>query len=643
MSDILDAIRGPRLFTSGPQPKQDPAGAPLTGEELVGKRQPQQKAGAPLTGEELVGKKPEVTVDDIELQQIQEMQRDELRNRQDVVMRGRKFLDDAFRSVASGLTSGFSEEAGAFVESVIRNREYMEELATQRAREKAVDPTTRIIGELTGGVIQGIAPGAMLFRGTQGAARIAAFAAEAAVEGALSGFGHAEGDAVNRLAGAGQGAAVGAVVGAVAPVVADNVVEGARRLMGHPAVSKAQQQAILKLTKAMQRDEISPERAMAKLAQLGPVGVISDLPGGNVRALAEAAANVPGPARQVAERELTTRLATSPTRVEDAIKVAGSDASVLETRNALIAARQAAARPLYDAAMAKGQINTPAIQVLIDKSADIRAGIKQAKRFPEYADLPDNHIALLDKAYKNVGGKAMEATRAGNKELARDLNNVRSQLRDAMPDEYKQALDMYSSASDLTDALDLGRRFIKMDGEVLDDAVKHMTSAEKQQAVIGASRAIRDKLDNAQDSVATVRRIFGNEGIRERLKIILPPGQFRDFQKTMLQEAVFAKTTAKVLGGSPTATRQAAISDMVSGGKSAVQGDAVGIVQAIARMIPKAPPSKELGKTLFTTDPGFNRTVFDQMQEQMLRRDIARPLAGGLVGGAANQGAQVGR
>jgi hypothetical protein len=81
---------------------------------------------------------------------------------------------------------------------------------------------------------------------------------------------------------------------------------------------------------------------------------------------------------------------------------------------------------------------------------------------------------------------------------------------------------------------------------------------------------------------------------------------------------------------------------MVSGGKSAVQGDAVGIVQAIARMIPKAPPSKELGKTLFTTDPGFNRTVMDQIQEQLLRKQLAQPLAGGLIGGAVNQGAQFG-
>jgi hypothetical protein len=641
MSDILDAIRGPRLFTSGPQPKQEPAGAPLTGEDLVGKRQPQQKAGAPLTGEELVGKKPEVTVDDIELQQIQEMQRDELMNRQDVVMRGRKFLDDAFRSVASGLTSGFSEEAGAFVESVIRNREYMEELATQRAREKAVDPTTRIIGELTGGVIQGIAPGAMLFRGTTGAARIAAFAAEAAVEGALSGFGHAEGDAVNRLAGAGQGAAVGAVVGAIAPVVADNVVEGARRLMGHPAVSKAQQQAILKLTKAMQRDEISPDRAMAKLAQLGPEGVIADLPGGNVRALAEAAANVPGPARQVAERELTTRLTTSSTRVEDAIKVAATDESFLGARNALIETRKAMAKPLYAAAFAKGQIDNPAITTLIEKSSDVRAAIKQARRFPEYADLPDNHAIMLDKVYKNVGGKASVARRAGDGELARDLDNVRMTLRNAMPEEYRKALDTFSSESDMIDAIDLGRDFIKMDTEVLSGAVKAMGEGEKQQFIIGVSRAIREKLDNAQDSVATVRRIFGNEGIRERIKIALP-GQFREFQKTMLQEAVFAKTAAKVLGGSPTATRQAAISDMVSGGKSAVQGDAVGIVQAIARMIPKAPPSKELGKTLFTTDPGFNRTVMDQIQEQLLRKQLAQPLAGGLIGGAVNQGAQFG-
>lgn len=664
MSDILSIIRGKQegpLFGTT-QPKQEystpmkageffpKTGPPthnppkLTAEELVGEQGPRQAAPPRMTAQDFAGEQqPEVSVDEIELQQIQEMQRDELEMRSSVVARGRKFLDDAFRSVASGLTSGFSEEAGAFVESIIKNREYNEELALQRAREKSVDPTTRIIGELTGGVIQGIAPGGLV--GTSvGAARMAKFAAIAATEGALAGFGHGEGDVINRAAGAAQGGAVGAVAGAAAPKVADLFVAGARRLMSHPGVGGAQKDAIQKLSRAMERDEITPERAMAKLRQLGPEGVIADLPGANVRGLARATAGVPGPARQIADTALSNRAVTAPRRVNDAITVAGSDESVVAARNALVTNRAAMARPLYEEAFLEPPLDTPAVNRLIEQSADIRDAIRQARRFPEYAEMPDNSVALLDKAYKNIGGKAMEATRAGNGEMARDLNRLRVTLRNHMPESYRRALDVFSDQSAFIDALDVGRQFIRTDTEVLAETVRGMTAGEREMFVIGISRAIREKLDNAQDSVSTARRIFGNEGIRDRLRIAIP-GQFREFQRTMLQEAVFSKTANKILGGSPTAPRQAEVADLVSGGKALATMDPVGITSAIGRMVSafKSTPTRQLGNTMFSHNQEDKQFILDQVLEQQMRGRLARPLAGGLTGAGSNAGATFGR
>ncbi len=122
-----------------------------------------------------------------------------------------------------------------------------------------------------------------------------------------------------------------------------------------------------------------------------------------------------------------------------------------EVADEIIKNRSLLASPLYDQAYAAGQINSFAIDNLLKKSKDIQYAISEARRLPEYADLPDNSMLMLDKAYKYVGGLANSAKISGKSTQADDLNNLRMSLRNAITDEvpvYGKALVFFRERID---------------------------------------------------------------------------------------------------------------------------------------------------------------------------------------------------
>ena len=110
-------------------------------------------------------------------------------------------VDDLIRSVAEGMTFGWSDEAAAAANALMGSGTYEENLAKEQERTAEIDPTGRTIANIAGGVATG---------GVFGAPRsLLGAAARGVPAGALAGSGFAEpGEKM-------EGAATGAVTGAV--------------------------------------------------------------------------------------------------------------------------------------------------------------------------------------------------------------------------------------------------------------------------------------------------------------------------------------------------------------------------------------------------------------------------------------------
>jgi hypothetical protein len=141
--------------------------------------------------------------------------------------------DDAARSVASGATFGLADEAAAGAKTLLGDKSYADNVATERARDKEIPWYIRMPGEIGGGLmtgtglsragislLNGAAPtiGSMALRG----------AGEGALYGAASGFGRGEG-MQDRFMQAAYGSGLGALTGGVTGAVAGKMASSAAR------------------------------------------------------------------------------------------------------------------------------------------------------------------------------------------------------------------------------------------------------------------------------------------------------------------------------------------------------------------------------------------------------------------------------
>lgn len=555
-------------------------------------------------------------------------------------------IDDAVRSVASGITGFYADELAAAANTAtgLGAGSYKENLKAEVARDEAIPPEIAIPGQIAGGVISGGAGAARLL-GTQAlknAPKLLTVPAIGTAEGAIAGSGLNNED---RLQGAAEGAALGFAGSLAAPLM---VSAGSAAVRAFRRLSP-REKALRLVEKAMQSDAVTVPRMERRLQQLGDEAMLVDAAGENLRGVGRAAAGQPGASRVRAERALENRVQTQGQRVTRAVGDSLSDEAFNATEQALIASRRANARPLYEEALSAGVVDDPRIAKLLEKSADLRNAIKHARRLPEYTDLPDNHIALLDKAYKRIGDAANNARIRGKGELSRDLNNLRADFKELLIENvpvYGRALDSFSDDSAMLDALRLGRNFLREDAGITAEYLARLPSSEREMFRVGASQAIRNNIEGAADASDVTRRVFGNKSAREKLKAVFPDTDtYRRFQQQMAAEAQFAKTRNFVLRGSPTQPRQADImglaTDVAEGNAPGLLRRVVGGVTGERKLSPKV--NEELAGILFSRNPAANQTTVAQLEDRILAAAIARQrqqgVAQGLLGGSVTGGA----
>jgi len=210
-------------------------------------------------------------------------------------------------------------------------------------------------------------------------------------------------------------------------------------------------------------------------------------------------------------------------------------------------------------------------------------------------------MVMLDKAYKYVGDMYAEAKRAGSAEKARDLNNLRLELENAITDKvpvYKKALDTFSGESALKDALEMGNaRFLqKTPSQINREIAQLKNEGEKEMYRLGAIQNLRDDIYSQKETANIADKYLSKGIMKDRLQTVFGPAEgvgpllpnqtfnYEGLIKNLDRERQMAITRSRVEGGSPTARIEQDIADitgpapteLLGAGVQMLRGDLMG-------------------------------------------------------------------
>ncbi|CAB4178070.1 hypothetical protein UFOVP1016_28 [uncultured Caudovirales phage] len=529
--------------------------------------------------------------------------------------------------------------------------QYEKELSRVRAGIKQYEeqyPGRAFTGELVGGLLPTAAAlmaapftgGATAPAAVAGAARTAAALPTlgsmtlrgmgyGAASGAAAGAGGATGGLESRVMGGLIGGGTGAVLGAAAPAVTSTIGTGASKFaqatgMTQPvdAATKAREL----IAKKLAQEGISPEELAARQANVvRTLGArdetLADIGGESMRRLARGSMAIPNAAQTDVRQMLTERaIGAGPRITQDITDLTAIGArDIGEVADEIIKNRSLLASPLYDQAYAAGQINSFAIDNLLKKSKDVQYAINEARKLPQYADLPDNHMLMLDKAYKYVGDLANSAKLSGKSSQANDLNDLRMSLRNAITTEvpvYGKALDTFSSESLLKDALELGaKNFLrKTPAEINREIKKFPGDAEQQMYRLGAVQSVRDEIYGMRETANIADKFLNSREMRDRMRTVFnSQGEYEAFIKNLERERQMAVTRARIEGGSPTAPIQQDIAELAA--QSPTEMLAAGAQMATGNVTGGA---TNLMRQLAPRLQGMNENVAEQISRSVL-------------------------
>ena len=570
------------------------------------------------------------------------------------------------RSFLQGLTFNTADEIeAAFKAGAISGPEYQNQLARVRAGIKQYEeqyPGRSFTGELVGGLVPTAAAliAAPFTGGATGPAAVAGATRTAAAlpglgtnilrgmgygaaSGAAAGIGGAEGGFGNRALGGAIGGTAGLVFGGAAPAVTTTIGTGGRKILEATgltqpvdATTKAQQL----IAKKLAQEGITPQELAARQADIvarygARDETLADIGGESMRRLGRGALAIPNAAQTETRQMLTERaIGTGPRITRDITEfTAIGERDINEVADEIIQRRSLQAAPLYKQALSAGQVNSFAIDNLLKKSKDIQTAISDARRLPQYADLPDNDMILLDKAYKYVGDMAKEARKAGKGSRANDLDDLRVSLLNAISDKdtgvpvYKEAVKLFYDESLLKDALELGsKNFLKKTPSVISKELeKFPGDAEREMYRLGAVQSLRDEIYGMRETANIADKFLNNREMRDRMKTIFnSTGEYEAFVKNLERERQMAVTRSRIEGVSPTAPIQQDIAelqgpsptDVIEAGTQMVRGDLVGGGMNIMRQL--APRLQGMDENVAEL---ISRSVFDPsfaQQQQLL-------------------------
>lgn len=507
-------------------------------------------------------------------------------------------IDSALRGLP--FLGGYRDELRARSQSWVNGTTYEEELAKERARDKAFQDAHPYLDTgigIASGVGATLAAAPLLgAAGTGGAVAaagrtalgvgsktlpgaIARGATAGALQGAAAGSGEAEGGFVDRAYGGVMGAGVGAAVGGAAPAV----FEGARRA-GSAALRKVMpgDDPLSALSSGAQRyvGEISDPARVARMQQdlqrLGPDGMLADV-SPEWQAVARGAAARPG-TRDTVVDALQGRDAGKNARLASDLDASLGRAPVPSQVEQGLAAARNDLGPAYERAMEGARaVNTRDLAEDLEGAAvNLRGPAQRAVReVRQMLDIPGNPgnldphpRALLSTRQAIDGLLATENNPQAQRALTSARARIDAELGRAVPgikDVDAQFAELSRQSEGLqrgSQLLDGGKTAIRpqeLGPEIAQSALPQGRQVGPSAAPLRMQQGARAEIDriagtNANDPVALQRLVKG-EGDWNRDKLRQVYGQERADQAlgAIDREARFNETTNRVTRGSDTA------------------------------------------------------------------------------------------
>jgi hypothetical protein len=468
---------------------------------------------------------------------------------------------------------GFSDEAIARLRSMGGNQSYEDLVKAEREglRKYAEEnPRTAVASEFGGALVPA------LFTGGAGAVPSVSKAVGPKLAGML--FGKAP--SIPRMMGYGAGSGAVTAVGtsekppselggeAVKGATVGAVTTGTLGLLGKyvamPAFSKIKQSlgfgdankaADLAIVKALEKDGMTPDQALAKMQSMSRGEItLADL-GENTAALLRNATAAPSPARRIGKSELVTREMERIPRVSEDLRtlMSGSKDFYTDVLD-LIKKRSDEADPLYKAAYASAPTFSPATAPDIARLRNLPT-FKEAMKIGAKR-MADNEIDITDPRNTLRGlhetkialdDMIENAMREGSGGQAATLLNMKRRLladmEKASP-EYRIARQTFAGDSELLTAMKEGQQIYTMpelDMRKLIDRFKDSPS-EYDAFRSGISQAMLEKLRVAGPTADPVKSILSRDAEQKLRRAFRDDAAFDEFKDRLMQEQRMLQT-----------------------------------------------------------------------------------------------------
>lgn len=353
-------------------------------------------------------------------------------------------------------------------------------------------------------------------------------------------------------------------------------------------------QALEQIKKDLQTDEsggktaVSVMKALQRANELGTPSTLAEKGGQAVRGRASSLTRSGGPESQVARGFLESRDKGAEERLESAVsQYVSSGETMYRTSNALLKARSAEARPLWDKVFERGKIGNwpeelngffkhPATMPAFKKGLNIEhaEALGESRPFNPHdmvVDLDEEgNIAL--KAVPNM--RVLHTIKVGlDATVAEFRNELTGQLSaegraiDLMRRRFVQLLDEYNPAykaarqqwagrSQSLDSMRLGSTMFARTPEEIGDEFANLSANDKQFYLLGLADKVREKLQgtalNGDESKGLINSLWDARQLRAVFK---SKKEFEEFADIVANERELFESKVAKVGGSQTTQR----------------------------------------------------------------------------------------
>jgi len=488
---------------------------------------------------------------------------------------------DIARQIGQGALLGWADEIEALARAPFSERSYQQiadEIREANSRYSKANPLSSLGLQVAGGVGTGIggaigAGRAIGQQAIQAVPRLARWAAGGTTAGAVEGAGVSLPG--SRKGGAVTGGIVGGALGTTLPLLASAFRKGAMPVIQQirdNLSSDAEAVAVRRIIDAFERDDLTPDQAIARLEELGGPGVGADV-GPNVTGLAEAVATQPGKSLEQASTLAAERTAGQTPRL------IGKLDEIIPEQKALLPIEESPAfeeilnKPMRLTKEIFSYFDRPSMQSAWRRAQNLAAeggqelpSIDAVRKLLEddrnVVEMQTRVMHWLKKGLDDV----IEPQRARGKQVGQNklmaIEKTRRGFRDAVKrdnPEYGRALDRLHVQFRMRDAYNAGNKDfltrVKDSSQLRGILSGLKTQAEKDEY----KRGVRDVLASRMDQLNAEGRsqLRPMQGVLKKIETL-----FGDEAPAIIQafdlERQYQKTGSQLTGNSRTAFRQAA-------------------------------------------------------------------------------------